>query len=83
VYKKLMVFSKKNHVPKSRDSADFESLFKPLPDGNLSSAYLEIGEWDRQTNSYPWEGQVDLKLGPDGQVWALVGTLADLPEEKE
>jgi len=54
-------------------SPDFESLFKPLPDGKLSCAYVEIEGWDRQTDSYSWEGQV----------WALVGPLAEIPEEKE
>ena len=68
-----------NPVP----SPDFKALFKPLPDGKLNCGYLEIGEWDRQADSFPWEGQVDLWLGPDGQVWALAGSLAEIPEEKE
>jgi hypothetical protein len=76
------------HIPgvSARDSPGFETLFQPLPDGKLTGGYLEIGEWDRQTvtarisgGRYPWEGSVDLHLGPDGQVWALVGSPDQIP----
>jgi hypothetical protein len=71
----------------ARDSPGFDALFQPLPDCKLKVCYLEIGdsipsfigEWDLQTDSYPWEDSVDLRLGPDGQVWARVGTLEQIP----
>ena len=73
------------HIPgvSARDSPDFETLFQPLPDGKLTGGYLEIGEWDRQTDRYPWEDSVALHLGPDGQVWALVGSLEQIPVSRE
>ena len=58
-------------------------MFQSLPEHKLSSGYLEIGEWDRQTDSYPWEDSVDLQLGPDGQVWALVGSLDQIPDSPD
>jgi hypothetical protein len=72
------------HIPgvSARDSPGFETLFQPLPDGKLQGGYLELGEWDRQSDSYPWEGSVSLLLGPDGQVWASVGALDAIPEEE-
>lgn len=72
------------HIPgvSARDSPGFEAMFQPLPDGKLQGGYLELGEWDRQSDSYPWEGSVSLLLGPDGQVWASVGALDAIPEEE-
>ena len=71
------------HIPgvSARDSPDFETLFQPLPGSKLQGGYLELGEWDRQTDRYPWEGSISLLQGPDAQVWARVGTLDDIPEE--
>jgi hypothetical protein len=60
----------------------FEAIFRSIPNGKLNCAYVEIGEWDRQSDSYPWEGQVILLLGPDDQVWAKIGDLVDIPDEK-
>ena len=79
------------HIPgvSARDSPGFENLFQPLPEGKLQGGYLEIGEWDRQTGTpakrgrYPWEDSIDLHLGPDGQVWALVGSLEQIPVSRE
>ena len=73
------------HIPgvNARDSPGFETLFQSLPDGKLTGGYLEIGEWDRQTDRYPWEDSVALHLGPDGQVWALVGSLEQIPVSRE
>ena len=80
------------HIPgvSARDSPGFETLFQPLPDSKLQGGYLELGdsiprisgEWDRQSDSYPWEGSVSLLQGPDGQVWASIGALDDIPEEE-
>ena len=73
------------HIPGvcARDSPSFEALFQSLPDGKFKGGYLEIGEWNRQTDSYPWEDSVDLQLGPDGQVWALVGSLDQIPDSPD
>jgi len=64
-------------------SGDLGDLFRPLPASKAHSEYLEIGEWDPVTDGYPWEGYIDLLLGPDGQVWAKVGDLANIPEQDE
>jgi len=58
----------------------FEDLFQPLPDDKAQGGYLEIGEWNPVTETYPWEGYVDLLLGPGGQVWAKVGQVEIIPE---
>ena len=55
----------------------FSKQFRPLPQGKVSGGYLEAGEYDGST--YQFEGQVVFYLGPDNQVWALVGHLAALP----
>jgi hypothetical protein len=58
-----------------------EALFAPLPPDNVSSGYLQLGD------DYNQETEVELCLGPDGQVWARVGALEQVPllplEERE
>ncbi|MBL7163240.1 MAG: hypothetical protein ISS57_11585 [Anaerolineales bacterium] len=64
-------------------AGDFEDLFRPLPAGKIHGGYLEIGEWDPTTDAYPWEGYIDLLLGPDDQVWAKVGDAENIPGQEE
>jgi len=61
-------------------AGDFEDLFQPLPVDKVTGGYLEIGEWNPVTETYPWEGYVDLLLGLDGQVWSKVGQVENIPE---
>ena len=49
-------------------AGDFEDLFRSLPGDKVTGGYMEIGEWNPVTETYPWEGYVDLQLGPGGQV---------------
>ena len=56
----------------------FSKQFRPLPQGKISGGYLEAGEYDG--SAYQFEGQVVFYLGPDNQVWALVGSVEDLPD---
>jgi len=62
------------------DAPDFAALLHPMPDGKVNGGYLEIGTWDRQRDSYPWEGSVAFRVGPAGQVWAKVGDIKEIPE---
>ncbi|NUM43670.1 MAG: hypothetical protein HUU38_03110 [Anaerolineales bacterium] len=55
----------------------FKDLFDPLPPHLPSCGFLELGAW--QGTAYESEFSVPFFLGPDGQVWAEVGDLADLP----
>jgi len=56
----------------------FETLFQPLPEDRLNSGFVEAGEWDGQR--FPFDGEVQFVLGPDGAVWAKVcDSLNDLP----
>ena len=64
-------------------AGDFENLFQPLPIDKVTVGYLEIGEWNPVTETYPWEGYIGLMLSPDGQVWAKVGELANVPKQEE
>ncbi len=57
----------------------FSNQFRPLPQGKVSGGYLEVGEYNGST--YQFEGQVAFYLGPDNQVWALVGRVEDLPDQ--
>jgi len=61
-------------------AGDFEDLFQPLPGNKATGGYMEIGEWNPVTETYPWEGYIDLLLGPGGQVWAKVGRVEIIPE---
>jgi len=56
----------------------FSKQFRPLPEGKISGGYIEAGEYDG--SAYQFEGQVVFYLGPDNQVWALVGRLEELPD---
>ena len=60
------------------NDTSFSNQFRPLPQGKVSGGYLEIGEYNGST--YQFEGQVVFCLGPDNQVWALVGHVEDLPD---
>ncbi len=46
--------------------------FAPLPDGKPAGGFLEIGDCAPGEDTYPWEGNVELRLGSDGRVYALV-----------
>ena len=69
-------------------AGDFEHLFRPLPNDKIRSAYgstrlttgLEVGERDALLDACPWEEHLELRLGPDGQVWTKVGPVEDIPE---
>ena len=75
------------HVPDMQaDGAEpisglFSLMFTSVPQDKLDAGYLEIGEWDKAKDAYPWEGAVNFMLGPDGKVWAQVGDIEDIPEE--
>ena len=64
-------------------SGDFEDLFRSLPADKVHGGYLEIGEWNPVTENYPWEGHVDLMVGPGGRVWAKVGDVENIPEQEK
>ncbi len=58
----------------------FPLMFTSVPQDKLDAGHLEIGEWDKAKDAYPWEGTVNFMLGPDGKVWAQVGTIEDIPD---
>ena len=47
-------------------------IFAPMPDGKPAGGFLEIGDCSPGEDTYPWEGNVELRLGSDGHVYALV-----------
>lgn len=51
--------------------------FAPMPDGKPGGGFLEIGDCAPGEDTYPWEGNVELLLGSDGRVYALVGENSD------
>ncbi len=51
--------------------------FAPMPDGKLAGGFLEIGDCAPGEDTYPWEDNVELRLGSDGRVYALVAENAD------
>ncbi|MBU0512410.1 MAG: hypothetical protein KJ638_12015, partial [Chloroflexi bacterium] len=53
-------------------------MFTSVPKDKLDAGHLEIGEWDKAKDAYPWEGTVNFMLGPDGKVWAQVGDIEDI-----
>ena len=58
--------------------------FEPMPDGKPGGGFLEIGDCAPGEDTYPWEGNVELRLGSDGRVYALVAENADaLPKLDE
>ncbi len=71
-------------VEQSRSTAEamfpFESQFQPVPNGKVSGGHLEVGEFDG-SSEYEWETDIEFLLGPDGKVWAKVGSLDDLPDD--
>ena len=44
----------------------------PMPDGKPDGGFLEIGDCAPGEDTYPWERNVELLLGSDGCVHALV-----------
>lgn len=52
--------------------------FSPMPASKPIGGYLEIGECDASGN-FPWEASVEFQLGSDGQVYAAVDDLGQLP----
>jgi hypothetical protein len=51
--------------------------FAPMPDGKPSGGFLEIGDCAPGEDTYPWEGNVELLLGSDQRVYALVAKTVD------
>jgi len=51
--------------------------FVPMPDGKPAGGFLEIGDCAPGEDTYPWEGNVELLLGSDGHVYALVAENSD------
>lgn len=51
--------------------------FAPMPDGKPAGGFLEIGDCTPGEDTYPWEDNVELRLGSDGRVYALVAANAD------
>ena len=51
--------------------------FTSMPDGKPSGGFLEIGDCAPGEDTYPWEGNVELLLGSDGKVYALVAETVD------
>ncbi len=63
------------------DMLPFESQFQPVPNGKVSGGHLEVGEFDG--SEYEWETDIEFLLGPNGKVWAKVGSLDDLPDDDD
>jgi hypothetical protein len=51
--------------------------FTSMPDGKPSGGFLEIGDCAPGEDTYPWEGNVELLLGSDQRVYALVAKTVD------
>jgi hypothetical protein len=51
--------------------------FVPMPDGKPAGGFLEIGDCAPGEDTYPWEGNVELLLGSNGRVYALVEENSD------
>jgi len=51
--------------------------FTSMPDGKPSGGFLEIGDCAPGEDTYPWEGNVELLLGSDQRVYALVTETVD------
>jgi hypothetical protein len=51
--------------------------FAPVPGGKPGGGFLEIGDCALGEDTYPWEGNVELLLGSDGLVYALVAENSD------
>jgi hypothetical protein len=64
------------------DMPPFESQFQLVPDGKVSGGHLEVGEFDG-SSEYEWETDIEFLLGPDGKVWAKIGSLDDLPDDDD
>jgi len=60
----------------------FVAQFRPLPDSKVSGGHLEVGEFDG-SSEYEWETDIEFLLGPDGKVWARIGSLDDLPDDDD
>jgi hypothetical protein len=66
---------------------DFAAQFQPMPEGKMSRARFAVTEmYDCDDGDYDgsgceWNSGVDLLLGPDGNVWAKVGALDDVPDQ--
>ena len=63
----------------SPDAPAFDALFGAVPAGKASGGFVEVGEYNDEKGAYPFEGQVELCVGPDGWVWAQVGAPSELP----
>lgn len=53
----------------------------PMPEGKVDEGFIEIGEFDGKR--YQCEGDVELLLGSDGNVYAKIGGLVNIPDKKE
>jgi hypothetical protein len=62
----------------------FEDFLEGIPRGKPCSLWFEMGEFDEQTDEYPFEGMAPLYLAPDGSVWARIcDSVSELPAIKE
>jgi hypothetical protein len=59
----------------------FSELFAPMPDAKLFGGFVEAGEFDGCCQ-YQFETSVEFQLGPDGKVWACIGSIDDVPESR-
>lgn len=66
---------------------DFTSQFRPMPKNKMSRAFItemyDCDDGDYDGSGCEWNSGVDLLLGPDGNVWAKIGTLDDIPDQPE
>jgi hypothetical protein len=74
---------------------DFTSQFQPMPKGKMSRAFItemyDCDDGNYDGSGCEWNSGVDpsagsgqaLLLGPDGNVWAKIGTLDDIPDQPE
>ena len=60
----------------------FAELFAPMPDAKLFGGSVEAGEFDGCCE-YQFETSVEFQLGPDGKVWACIGSIDDVPESEQ
>lgn len=56
---------------------DFASLFDDVPDDKIAGVFVEGGEYNCARDKYPFESSADLKVAPDGSVWAKVAERVD------
>ncbi len=70
------------HVSVPASARSFAELFAPMPEAKLFGGFVEAGEFDGCCE-YQFETSVEFQLGPDGKVWACIGSIDDVPESRQ